>query len=64
MGVKKLLNNEKSLKDFEKTLGYETYHCTRMAYHHQQAKEICAALKIKVKEIKERIKKEAENVKK
>ena len=58
------MNNEKNLRDSERALFCEVYHCTKVAYEHQQSKETCAALKLRIKEIKEKIKKEAENVKK
>ena len=52
------LSPEDKIKMFEDNLKLEANYCARIAYIHQNAKETVAALKLKIKELKERYKKE------
>lgn len=38
----------------EKQIKFEMYYCAKLAFTHQNAKETCAALKIKLKELKQK----------
>lgn len=49
---------EDTIKMFEDNLKMEAHYCARIAYIHQNSKETVAALKIKLKELKERYKQE------
>ncbi len=50
---------EDSIRMWEEKLKLEANHCARMAYYHQNAKETVVALRLKIKEVKARIKEEA-----
>jgi len=48
------LSPEDVITMIEKQIKFEMYYCAKLAFTHQNAKETCAALKIKLKELKQK----------